>query len=278
MSLTFIVLLILLGTFVGVAAGLLGIGGGGILVPMLSTLFLWQGFPKAFVVHLALGTSMACIMLTSISSMHAHHKNGAVIWSIAKIMAPSVIIGTFFATFLVAILSPKTLAIIFAVFMSYVAFSMFISKKATNAPVTDAKSITITIPKIEAMLVSMGIGAVSAVVSIGGGSLTVPYLNWRDVNIKHAIGTSAALGFPIALAGTIGYGWNGFMDNALQSAQIAHAWGYVYLPALLFVAVPSFLTARIGANLTQSLPVAILKRIFGSLLLLLSLKMLWSTL
>ncbi len=156
--------------------------------------------------------------------------------------------------------------------MAYVAFNMLSAKKTSVIQNADAK----TINPIEASIVGAGIGAVSAVVSIGGGSLTVPYLNWRNIPIKNAIGTSAAIGFPIAVAGTIGYGWNGFMNDALQAAQIRYAWGYVYLPALALVAMPSFFTAPIGAKLTQTLPVKHLKRMFGGLLLLLSLKMLWS--
>ncbi len=264
MGFELVVVFLLLGVLVGVMAGLLGIGGGGILVPVFTTIFMYLDFPKDSVVHIALGTSMACIAVTSFSSMRAHHANGAVIWSLAKIMTPGMIVGTFSATFLAAYLSSKALAIFFAIFMAYVSYQMFRSRKA-HAGSGHAS-------KVELRLVTLGIGAISALVSIGGGSLTVPYLNWRSVEIRKAIGTSAALGFPIAIAGTLGYLINGVMN----AASAEYTWGFIYLPAVLLVSIPSFFTAPLGARLTQKLPVQTLKKIFGVLLVLLSLKMLVS--
>ncbi|MFA7351800.1 MAG: sulfite exporter TauE/SafE family protein [Methylotenera sp.] len=261
MSLELVVAFLLLGIVVGVMAGLLGIGGGGILVPAFTMLFIYQGFPKDNVVHIALGTSMACIAVTSFSSMRAHHANGAVIWRLAKVMIPGIIIGTFAATFLATTLSSKALAIFFALFMTYVSSQMFRNRKSHES--------TRHASKTELRLVAFGIGAISALVSIGGGSLTVPYLNWRSVEIKKAIGTSAALGFPIAIAGTFGYLINGLSDVALTE----YTWGFIYLPAVLLVSIPSFFTAPFGARLTQRLPIQTLKKIFGVLLILLSLKM-----
>lgn len=261
MSIELIAAFIALGLLVGVMAGLLGIGGGGILVPVFTSIFIYQGFAKDSVVHLALGTSMACIALTAFSSMRSHHLNGAVVWSLAKTMWPGMVIGTFSATFLAAYLSAKALAIFFAIFMAYVSIQMFSAKKSHAS--------TGEIHKTELRLVTLGIGAISALVSIGGGSLTVPYLNWRGVDIRKAIGTSAALGFAISTAGTLGYVING----SLNASHTAHTLGYIYLPAILLVAVPSFFTAPLGAKLTQRLPIALLKKIFGVLLMLLSLKM-----
>lgn len=267
MSLELVLTFIVLGTFVGFMAGLLGIGGGGILVPVLTAIFIHQSFPMDNVVHIALGTSMACIMVTSFSSLRAHHANSAVIWSLVKTMAPAIIAGTFVATFVAAQLSSKGLAIFFSVFMAYVASQMFRSRKI-HASGADAG-------KTELSLVAFGIGAISALVSIGGGSLTVPYLNWRNVDIRKAIGTSAALGFPIAIAGTLGYLINGI---AADGANPQYTLGFVYLPAVLLVTIPSFFTAPIGARMTQTLPVQVLKKIFGVLLIILSLKMLASVL
>lgn len=261
MGVELIVAFLLLGAFVGVMAGLLGIGGGGILVPILTSIFIYQGIPKDSVVHLALGTSMACIALTSFSSMRSHHKNGAVIWSLAKIMSIGMVVGTFSATFLTAYLSSKALAIFFAVFMAYVSIQMF--KKNKVSPASNH------INKTELRLVTLGIGAISALVSIGGGSLTVPYLTWRGIDIRSAIGTSAALGFYISIAGTLGYLVNGM----LNTATLEHTWGFIYLPAVLLVSIPSYFTAPLGAKLTQRLPIQILKKIFGILLMMLSLKM-----
>ena len=267
MGFELILVFLALGVFVGFMAGLLGIGGGGILVPVLTTLFIYQGFPMQSVVHIALGTSMACIVVTSFSSLRAHHANGAVIWSLVKTMALTIVAGTFLATFVAAQISSKGLAIFFSLFMAYVASQMFRSKKIQASGSNAGKT--------ELTLVAFGIGAISALVSIGGGSLTVPYLNWRNVDIRKAIGTSAALGFPIAVTGTLGYLVNGI---AAGGANPQYTLGFVYLPAVLLVTIPSYFTAPIGARLTQTMPVQVLKKIFGVLLIILSLKMLVSVL
>ena len=264
MGVELVVVFILLGLFVGVMAGLLGIGGGGILVPVLTSIFIYQGVPKDSVVHLALGTSMACIVLTSFSSMRSHHKNGAVIWSLVKVMAIGMVVGTFSATFLTVQLSSKALAIFFALFMAYVSWQMI--RK------TELKPRVGEISKTELRLVTLLIGGISALVSIGGGSLTVPYLTWRNIDIKRAIATSAALGFYISAAGTIGYLINGW----ISAPEVEKTWGYIYWPAVLLVAIPSYFSAPFGAHLTQVLPVQLLKKIFGVLLIGLSLKMLSS--
>ena len=267
MSVELILLFLTLGAFVGFMAGLLGVGGGGILVPVLTTIFIYQGFSMHSVVHIALGTSMACITITSLSSLRAHHANGAVIWQLVKTMAPAIVLGTFLATFIAAQISSKGLAIFFSVFMAYVASQMFRSRKVQVSGKGAGKT--------ELSLVAFVIGAISAVVSIGGGSLTVPYLSWRNVDVRKAIGTSAALGFPIAVTGTLGYVINGV---AASAANPQYMIGFVYWPAVLLVTIPSFFIAPIGARLTQTLPVQTLKKIFGVLLLGLSLKMLISVL
>jgi len=259
-----IALYILLGCFVGVAAGLLGIGGGGIIVPSLTTIFLMQGVDSQNVVHMALATSMATIVITSLSSLKAHNKKGGVIWSVVKMMTPGIIIGTFFATFLASILSSLYLAIFFSIFMAYVSIQMFLNKK----PKPSRKLVNSKIQFAAGTL----IGAISAIVSIGGGSLTVPYLIWQNVDIKKAIGTSAAVGFPIAVSGTLGYIINGWENTDLSN----YMFGYVSLPAFFFIAICSYFTAPIGVKLAHSLPVKVIKKIFSLLLILLSLKMLFS--
>lgn len=266
MDIGLILIFIALGAFVGFMAGLLGIGGGGILVPVLTAIFIYQQVPVANVVHLALGTSMACIIITSVASMRAHHANGAVVWNLVRRMTPGVVLGTFLATFLAASASSRSLAIFFAIFMAYVALQMFRPVRV-HATAKDAS-------RAELAIVSFGIGAVSALVSIGGGSLTVPYLTWRNLDIKKSIGTSAALGFPIAVTGTLGY----LLNGVLRGSAMPETLGFVYLPAVLLVSALSFFTAPIGARMTQRLPVGILKKVFGLLLVLLSLKMLFSVL
>lgn len=253
-----------LGAFAGFMAGLLGVGGGGIMVPLLTTIFLAQGIVADNVVHLALGTSMATIVTTSFSSMRAHQKNNAVLWAVVKSMAPGVLAGTFLATFIAARIPSLYLAMFFAIFMGYVSIQMFLNKKPkpSQQPASQA----------ELLVVGTGIGAISALVSIGGGSLTVPYLSWRNVDIKKAIGTSAAMGLPISMAGATGY----LLNHDASLALIPHTIGFVYWPAVLIMSLLSFFTAPLGAKLAHRLPVAILKKVFGGLLMVLSLKMLSS--
>jgi uncharacterized membrane protein YfcA len=211
--------------------------------------------------HLALGTSMAAIVFTSISSLRAHHRHGAVIWPIVKVITPGIVIGTFAGAQLASLVSTRPLAIFFTVFMSYVAFQMLANIKPKPSR---------QLPGVLGMyVVGGGIGAVSALVAIGGGSLSVPFMTWCNVKMHHAIGTSAAIGLPIALAGTAGYLVGGFRATDLPVASV----GYVYLPALAACVVTSMLTAPYGAKAAHNLPVATLKKIFAGVILLLLAKM-----
>ncbi|RRD01809.1 sulfite exporter TauE/SafE family protein [Amphritea balenae] len=259
-----IVSFIVLGTIVGFLAGLLGIGGGLVMVPVLTSLFVWQGLPSESVVHLALGTSMASIVVTSISSMRAHHKKAGVLWDVVKLISPGILVGAFLATFLASVLSSVFLAIFFACFLVFASTQMFLNKK----------------PKPSRMLPGAGglfaaggiIGSISALVSIGGGTITVPYLSWHNVDVKKAIGTSAAIGLPISVAGTIGY-----MVNGLSAGlDIPYVFGFVYLPGVVLISVMSFMMAPVGAHAAHKLPVPILKKVFAVLLLGLALKMISS--
>jgi len=257
---------LLLGAFVGFMAGLLGVGGGGIMVPVLTTLFLHQGVSAENVVHLALGTSMASIIVTSISSLRAHNAQGSVLWHVVKVMSPGIVLGTFLATFIAANASSFYLAIFFSIFMAFVSFQMFFNKRPKASRELAGNSGLI--------LCGSGIGAVSALVSTGGGSLTVPYLVWQNVDIKKAIGTSAAIGLPISIAGTAGYIINGWLATSASN----HALGFVYPSAVLLISITSFITAPFGAKLAHKLPVAVLKKVFALLLIMLSIKMLVSVL
>ena len=265
MGFEWVVAFLILGVVVGFMAGLLGIGGGGMMVPVLTSIFLAQGVPVEQVVHMALGTSMASIVVTSFASMRAHHKKGAVMWDVVKVMAGGVIIGTFAATFLAAYLKSAQLAIFFAIFMAYVSIQMAIDKKPK--PSRELSSPT--------SLFSVGslIGIVSALVSIGGGSLSVPYLIWQNVDLKKAIATSAAIGFPLSIAGTLGYILNGMIRTSNTEEMTL---GFVYLPAVILISMMSYFTAPLGAKMAHRLPVGKLKKIFALLLMVLSLKMLSS--
>ncbi|MDD3353024.1 sulfite exporter TauE/SafE family protein [Zoogloea sp.] len=262
MGMEWLLAYLVLGAFVGFFAGLLGVGGGAIMVPMLTSLFAAQGFPREHMVHVALGTSMAAIVVTSISSLRAHHKHGAVRWDIVKGVAPGVLAGTFAGTFIASRAPTQPLALFFSCFTAYVAVQMILNVKPK--PSRDLPG------PVGLVAVGSGIGAVSALVAIGGGSLSVPFMTWCNVKVQHAIGTSAAIGLPIALAGALGYLINGWAAEGLPPWTI----GFINLPALLLVAAVSSLTAPVGAGLAHRLPVATLKKIFACVLVVLSAKML----
>ncbi len=255
-----------LGAVVGFFAGLLGIGGGSLMVPVLVMLFAAQGFPGGEVMHLALGTSMATIFFTSISSVRTHHAHGAVLWPIVARITPGIVLGTLIGTRVASMVSTKALALIFTAFICYVSVQMILNLKPK--PHREMPGA------IGTGLVGAGIGLLSCLVAIGGGALSVPFMTWCNVKVQHAIGTSAAIGFPIALGGALGYIWNGWSVDGLPSGSL----GFVYLPAMIGVAALSVLTAPIGARMTHKLPVATLKRIFAGILLALAGKMLWGLL
>lgn len=263
-DLPFMLSLIALGGIVGFTAGLLGVGGGGLMVPILTSLFLWQKMPLEQVVHLALGTSMASIVVTSFSSLRAHHKNQGVDWAAVQSMAPGILLGAFAATFLAAFANALFLASFFALFMFCTAIQMLVG--ATPNPSRQLPG--------QAQLFGVGsiIGGISALASIGGGSLSVPFLHWHNVPIKRAIGTSAALGFPIAVSGTLGYIINGWQHTGATPLSF----GFIYLPAVIIISALSVFTAPLGVKFAYYLPVPIIKRVFALLLFLLSAKMLFS--
>ncbi|MCF6319799.1 MAG: sulfite exporter TauE/SafE family protein [Proteobacteria bacterium] len=264
----YILYFLLLGTIVGFMAGLLGIGGGGIMVPVLTGLFLAMGMPVEKVLHLALGSSMAAIIVTSIASLRAHHLRDGVLWDYVKNMSTGIVVGTFVATYFASLASSLFLAVFFSVFMGIVALQMFWDKK----PVVHTKKAGAK----HLFFVGSGIGAISALVSIGGGSMTVPYLLWRNVDIKKAIGTSAAIGLPISLSGTLGYVINGWSDTSCPMCQDNSMLGFVYLPAVVLISVTSFLFAPLGVKMAHVLPLPVLKKVFALLLIVLSVKMLIS--
>jgi uncharacterized protein len=253
-----------LGSVVGLMAGLLGIGGGGIMVPILTALFVLQGVPHEHLAHLALGTAMAAIVPSALASLWTHHRHGAVRWPIVRFITPGILTGTLLATFVAARLPTRGLAIFFACFMVLMSLQMLANLKPRPHR---------TLPgPIGITGAGLGIGGISALVAIGGGSLTVPFLTWCNVRLPQAIGTSAAVGLPIALAGALGYLINGWGTPGLPDA----AWGFIYLPALLLMAPFSIATAPVGARLAHRLPVALLRRVFAFMLMALALQMVYT--
>lgn len=253
---------VLTGALAGILAGLLGVGGGVIIVPILSYLFERQGFPTT--VHLALGTSLGTIAFTSLSSSRAHYRRGAVDLDIVKRITPGILIGTFLGGLLASHMATVTLKFVFSIFLLLVAAQLL----------SDARPrATRSMPQVLGMSgAGMLIGTVSGLVGIGGGSLSVPFMLWCNVEVRRAVGTSAAIGFPIAVAGAFSY----LIHGLGVRTGVPHAVGYLHLPALAGVAVASVLTAPVGARIAAVTKPARLKRGFACLLFATSLKMLWT--
>jgi uncharacterized membrane protein YfcA len=254
-----IIELALLGMGTGFLAGLLGIGGGMLMVPFITIILSGRGVGPDLSVKMAIATSMATIIFTSISSVRAHHKRGAVRWDIVRRLAPGIIIGSFIGSLGVfALLKGSFLAIFFGVFVSFSATQMFLDKKPKP---------TRQMPGTAGQLGAGGfIGFLSGLVGAGGGFISVPFMAWCNVPIHNAVATSAALGFPIALANVTGYIVSGLKVQGLPEASF----GYIWLPALVVIAVFSVLTAPLGARAAHALPVRPLKRVFASILYLLA--------
>ena len=258
-----IVYYLILGLFVGYFSGLLGIGGGLIMVPVLTFLFEAQKIPANNILHLALGTSMATILFTSISSTWQHHSHNAVNWDAVRFITPGILLGTALGALIVGYVATFYLAVFFVLFVYFAATQMLVGFKpeATHSYPT----------RIQVTLAGIVIGGISSIVSIGGGVLSVPYLLWHKQKLRHAIATSAALGFPIAVGGTIGYIITGY---ARGEGLPAYSLGYIYLPALLWMVMGTIVTAPIGAKTTHSMPVEMLSKIFALFLYALATKML----
>jgi uncharacterized protein len=256
--------LALLGVGTGFLAGLLGIGGGMLMVPFITIILGHRGVSSDLAVKMAIATSMSTIIFTSISSVRAHHKRGAVRWDIVTRLAPGIVIGSLAGSLGVfALLKGQALAIFFALFVGFSATQMFRNKKPEPSR---------QMPGTAGQLAAGGsIGFVSGLVGAGGGFISVPFMTWCNVAIHNAVATSAALGFPIAVANVAGYVASGRAVQGLPDGSV----GYIWLPALVVIAVCSFLTAPMGAKAAHSLPVAKLKRVFASVLYVLAAYMLW---
>jgi uncharacterized membrane protein YfcA len=255
---------LLMGLFVGYFAGLLGIGGGLILVTLMVYLFAVQGFPADRVVHLALGTSITSIVFTSISSLRAHHKHGAVRWDILRGAVPGLVVGTLLGAVVADLLKSKYLAIFFVIFVYISAFQMFANIKPKPTRQLPGKpGMTLT---------ALTVGVISSLVGVGGGVMTIPLMSLCNVPMRQAIGTSAALGLPIAASGAVGFIATGLGKNHLPEFSL----GYVYLPALAGIVIGTLITVPWGAKTAHNMPVARLQKIFAVILFILATRMLWT--
>jgi uncharacterized protein len=251
-----------IGLIAGFLAGLLGIGGGALIVPMLVFVFTAQHFPPEHLLHVALGTSMASIVFTSLSSMRAHHAHGAVDWSIARALAPGMLAGAFGAALIAGWMPTRLLAIVFTVLVFVVGTQLLLDLKPKT---------TRELPGTAGVFAAGAvIGGVSSLAAAGGAFLAIPFLAWCNVPLRRAIGTASATGFPIALAGSAGYIVQGWNAHGLPAASL----GYIYLPALGLIVATSMLVAPFGARLAHRLPVRRLRVIFALMFYGLALRML----
>jgi uncharacterized protein len=255
--------LLALGLVAGFLAGLLGIGGGMLMVPVLTLVLSARGVDTGLAVKMAIATSMATILFTSLSSVRAHHRLGGVRWDLVRSLAPGIVIGSLAAgAGAFALLKGRALALIFALFIGWMAVQMLRGRQPRPGR---------TLPGTAGQTgVGAAIGFASGLLGAGGAFLSVPFMIWCNVPPRHAVGTSAALGFPIAVAATAGYAISGW---ALPPA-LPGAFGYLFLPALAIIAAASVTMAPLGARAAQRIDVAWLRRFFAVLLLALAATML----
>lgn len=248
---------VIAGAFAGLSAGLFGVGGGMIIVPVLVWIFTAYHFPPEVVTHLAIGTSLATIAVTSLSSLMAHNKRGGVRWEIWRHMALGLVIGSLVGAGVADMIDGQVLQVIIGVGALLMALKMlFLSNK---------EQPNRSLPHAGVQFgAGTGIGLASSIFGIGGGSLTVPFLNWAGLPMRQSVGTSAACGLPIALAGAAGFAWFGQDVVNMPKGTV----GFIHVTGFLYISVASFAMAKIGAKLAHVLPALMLKRAFGILLLI----------
>jgi uncharacterized membrane protein YfcA len=263
MTWTLVLALCAMGIFGGFAAGLLGVGGGMILVPFMTMIFTSLDFPPQLIVHMAIATCLATILFTSISSVRAHHMQGAVLWPVVWKLTPGILVGSWIGPWIGKQMSTMVMALFFGLFVAIAATQMLIDTKPASHR---------QLPGTAGMFAAGGvIGVLAGLVGAGGGFVSIPFMTWCNVRIHNAVATSAALGFPIALAGTLSnmvWGWG-------EPALPPYSLGFIYLPALVVIATASVIMAPLGARTAHRWPVARLRRVFAVILYALAMYMLW---
>jgi uncharacterized protein len=257
-----VLLYVAAGVGAGLISGLFGVGGGMVIVPVLLFVFALRDMAPDYLMHMAVGTSLASIVLTSMSSLRAHYALGGILWPVFRRLLPGIVLGALAGAAIADLLSSAVLRMVFGTFVVLVALQMAFA----GMPPPSRK-----LPGT-AGLVGGGfaIGTLSSMLGIGGGSLTVPWLAWCGTEMRKAVGTSAACGLPIAISGAVGFMLAGWGNPALP----AGATGYVYWPAVAGIVVPSMLLAPLGARLAHRLPAKVLRRIFAVFLVLVGLRLL----
>jgi uncharacterized membrane protein YfcA len=253
-----------LGVFVGFFAGLLGIGGGSMIVPVLGLTFVAFNFPPDQVLHLSLGTSLAAMIISTASSTYAHHRLGAVRWDIVKGLAPGIAIAGLASGVIARALPLLFLKVFFLCFMAYVAYQIIFGLKPNPGHALPGPLGTAA--------VGLGIGVLSALAGVGGAMLSVPFMMYCNVDFKRAIATSAAISFVVSCAGAIGFIGAGFGEPGLPPGSL----GYVFVPAFVGISLTSIFLAPLGARTAHRMPVANLKKVFALFLLVLAGKLAYS--
>jgi len=248
----------LLGIATGFLAGLLGIGGGMLMVPFITIILTSEGYPPDYTVKMAVATSLATICFTSLSSVRAHHRRGAVRWPIVALLAPGILLGSLLGAQVAVALPGKALSTLFAVFVAFSATQMFLNRRPKPTRTLPGRLGTFGMGGL--------IGLLSSLVGAGGAFISVPFMTWCNVKIHDAVGTSAALGFPIAFAGTLGYIWAGQGLPQMPPGSV----GYLYLPGLVVISLASVAMAPLGARTAHRMDIQPLRRLFAIVLYILA--------
>ena len=259
---------LLVGIGAGTIAGLFGVGGGLIIVPALVLVFTAQGIAPEILTHMAVGTSLATIIITSISSVRTHHGKRAVDWKIVAAMAPGILLGSWIGGVTADWLSGAWLQLLIGVFAVGIACKMWMDGLRKGALPTNGEKVP---GKVGLSIAGGFIGWVSAIFGIGGGSLTVPFLSRCHVVMQRAVATSAACGLPIAVAGALSFAVQGWNNPQLPEWSS----GYIYWPAFLGIVLASTFFARLGALLAHRLSPQLLKNCFAGLLLIIGVRFIW---
>ncbi|MCL1123117.1 sulfite exporter TauE/SafE family protein [Shewanella surugensis] len=255
---------LVLGVIIGFLAGLLGIGGGLISVPALLHILPLVGVSHDFLPHVAIATSLAAIILTGLSSTRSHHKRDNIPWYLFKPMLPGFVLGSLSSGFISENISANALQQSFAIFVILMAIQMVFPFKG-QAQRHLPSSVLL-------FMTAVVVAIIAGLMGIGGSVLLVPFLTFFGLQMRYAIGFSAASGLLIALFGSVGYviaGWNVY---GLPQFTL----GYIYIPALLGIVVSSIFIAPIGAKRASTWPTGVLKKMFALLLVIIGFKLVFT--
>ncbi|UTW46702.1 sulfite exporter TauE/SafE family protein [bacterium SCSIO 12696] len=258
-----LLLYVILGIVAGLIGGLFGLGGGVVIVPLLIISFTAQGFDAEILTHLAIGTSLATIVVTSISATWVHHQKKAVLWPVFVQLAPGIAIGAVLGGVIAAMLSGVLLQLVFGLLMVAVAIQFGLGVKPHAHRELPGGWVNGVAGSV--------IGVLSALFGIGGGSLTTPYLLWCNVSVHRSIATSAACGLPIGLFSAFSFMAAGWSITSLPQGAV----GYIYLPAFIGISLAATVSARWGAQLAHRLPALLLKRLFALVIFVFGVRFIW---